>query len=151
MYTLYLSLGSNLGDRQQLLHDAIEMIGERVGTVEAVSNFVETEPWGFVSTKPFINAAIRVSTAYDAWKILAITQQIERELGRSHKSVDGVYHDRTIDIDLLLLHPVGTPKQMIIIDEERLVGRRIQKLTLPHPLMQQREFVMTPLREILVS
>ena len=132
--SLFLSLGSNLGDRDAVLRRAIALIGERVGTVERVSSFIETEPWGFRSEHPFLNAACMVRTMLSPFECLEQTQRIERELGRTSKSQDGIYHDRPIDIDLLLygdLH-ISTPT-----------------LTLPHPLMLQRDFVMVPLREIL--
>ncbi|MBP3712223.1 MAG: 2-amino-4-hydroxy-6-hydroxymethyldihydropteridine diphosphokinase [Bacteroidaceae bacterium] len=135
-YELYLSLGSNLGDREDMLHRAIALIEERVGTVQRVSTFIETEPWGFQSEHPFLNAAVMVRTTLSPIECLDRTQQIERELGRKKKSKGGVYHDRPIDIDLLLygdLH-LSTPR-----------------LTLPHPHMQERDFVMIPLREILPS
>ena len=131
---LYLSLGSNLGDRETLLRRAIQLIDKRVGSVERISSFVETEPWGFESEHPFLNAACLVRTVLSPMECLRATQQIERELGRSRKSVNGIYHDRPIDIDLLLYgnQTISTPE-----------------LTLPHPLMHERDFVMIPLREIL--
>ena len=131
---LYLSLGSNMGDREQMLHRAIALIGERIGTVQRVSSFIETEPWGFQSEHPFLNATCMVQTTLSPKQCLEATQQIERELGRTVKSKDGIYHDRTIDIDLLLYGDVklSTPT-----------------LTLPHPHMYERDFVMIPLREIM--
>ena len=134
--SLYLSLGSNLGDREDMLRRAITLIEERVGAVQRVSTFIETEPWGFQSKHPFLNAAVMVRTTLSPIECLDRTQQIERELGRKSKSRDGKYHDRPIDIDLLLYgdQTVSTPR-----------------LTIPHPLMQERDFVMIPLREILPS
>ncbi len=133
---LYLSLGSNLGDRAENLRRAIALIDERVGAVQRVSSFIETEPWGFQSEHPFLNAAVMVRTTLSPIECLDRTQQIERELGRRKKSKDGKYHDRPIDIDLLLYNDltISTPR-----------------LTIPHPLMQERDFVMIPLREILPS
>ena len=133
-YELYLSLGSNLGDRADMLYRAIALIGERIGTVQRVSSFIETEPWGFQSKHPFLNAACMVLTALSPQECLERTQQIERELGRKRKSRNGIYHDRPIDIDLLMYDDVklSTPT-----------------LTLPHPRMQERDFVMIPLREIM--
>ena len=131
---LFLSLGSNLGNREETLHRAIELIGERIGTVQRVSSFIETEPWGFQSEHPFLNAACKVLTTLTPRQCLRETQRIERELGRTSKSRHGIYHDRPIDIDLLLygdLH-LSTPT-----------------LTLPHPRMYERDFVMIPLREIM--
>lgn len=134
LFTLYLSLGSNLGDREQMLHRATQLIGERIGTVQRVSSFIETEPWGFQSEHPFLNAACKVLTTLTPQQCLKETQRIERELGRTQKSKDGVYHDRPIDIDLLLYGDLelSTPT-----------------LTLPHPRMYERDFVMIPLREIM--
>lgn len=131
---LYLSLGSNMGDRAENLHRAIALIGERIGTVQRVSSFIETEPWGFHSEHPFLNAACMVRTTLSPLRCLRETQKIERELGRTQKSKDGVYHDRSIDIDLLLYGDLklSTPK-----------------LTIPHPRMYERDFVMIPLREIM--
>ena len=133
---LYLSLGSNLGDRAENLNRAIALIGERVGEVQRVSSFIETEPWGFESKHPFLNAACLVLTTLSPEECLKATQQIERELGRKRKSRNGVYHDRPIDIDLLMYGDLAlsTPR-----------------LTLPHPRMKERDFVMIPLREILSS
>ncbi|MCH5168892.1 MAG: 2-amino-4-hydroxy-6-hydroxymethyldihydropteridine diphosphokinase [Prevotellaceae bacterium] len=131
---LFLSLGSNLGNREQMLHRAITLIGERIGTMQRVSSFIETEPWGFQSEHPFLNTACMVRTKLTPMQCLEATQQIECELGRKIKSKDGIYHDRPIDIDLLLygnLHLVSPA------------------LTLPHPRMMDRDFVMIPLREIL--
>lgn len=135
-HELYIALGSNLGDREQMLHRAIAQIDERIGTVQRVSSFIETEPWGFESEHPFLNAAVMVLTTLSPEQCLKETQQIERELGRTTKSKDGIYHDRPIDIDLLMYGDLKltTPT-----------------LTLPHPHMQERDFVMIPLREILPS
>ena len=132
--SLYLSLGSNLADRTDNLHRAIRLLGERVGTVQRVSSFIETEPWGFESEHPFLNAACLVLTTLSPMQCLEATQKIERELGRRRKSRGGVYHDRPIDIDLLMYDDLtmSTPR-----------------LTLPHPKMRERDFVMIPLREIL--
>ena len=132
--SLYLSLGSNLGDREDMLRRAIALIGERVGKVQRVSSFIETEPWGFQSEHPFLNAACLVLTTLSPLECLDATQQIERELGRRTKSSGGIYHDRPIDIDLLMY------------DDLQLSTPR---LTLPHPHMHERDFVMIPLREIL--
>lgn len=137
--TLFLSLGSNMGNRAALLDEAVRLIGERVGLVEAVSQYIETAPWGFVSPYPFLNACVRVITRLSPWQVLDVTQGVERELGRTRKSTDGQYHDRPIDIDLLMMR--DDEGNEIVIDCERL--------TLPHPLMRMRDFVMVPLAEVL--
>lgn len=134
LHTVYLSLGSNLGDRHAIMRRAIAMINEEVGRVDRESSPLETEPWGFESVNMFLNMCVRIKSVLSPEQILTITQDIERKLGRKAKSVDGEYHDRPIDIDILMyddLH-ITTPT-----------------LTLPHPLMHERDFVMIPLREIL--
>ena len=132
MTELYLSLGSNLGDRHTLLLNAIEALVQRVGVLVRCSSFIETEPWGFESDHPFLNAVALYRTALSPREVLTETQTIERELGRQQKSKDG-YADRPIDIDILLY---GDEQ----IDEP--------DLKIPHPLMTERPFVMKPLREI---
>ena len=133
MSTLYLSLGTNLGDRHKNLSCALELIGREVGTVVSASDPMETDPWGFESTNRFLNMAAKVQTDLQPLEVLHATQEIERKLGRSHKTVDGQYHDRLIDIDILLY--------------DNLVMNTPQ-LTIPHPLMYERDFVMKPLLQI---
>ena len=133
-HTAYLSLGTNLGDKESNLLSAISEIERRIGPVRAQSAFLATEPWGFDSQNTFLNAAIRIETKFSPLELLDETQQIERDLGRKHKSVNGQYHDRIIDIDILLyddLH-ISTPR-----------------LTIPHPHMHERDFVIIPLKEII--
>lgn len=134
MHTVYLSLGSNLGDRKATMRRAIGLLNKRAGSVDRQSSFIETEPWGFESTNKFLNMCVRLLTTLSPEKLLLATKQIERELGRTQKSVNGQYHDRPIDIDILMYDDVH-------LDSD--------DLTLPHPHMQEREFVMKPLREIL--
>ena len=132
--TVYLGLGTNLGeDKVANLHQAVNMLHEQAGHVLACSTFIESEPWGFQSTNTFLNAVIAIETTYTPHQLLAITQSIERAMGRTHKSTNGNYTDRTIDIDILLYDD-------IIIDTP--------ELTIPHPLILQREFVYRPLLEI---
>lgn len=130
----YLSLGSNLGDRHATMQSAILLLGKQAGTVDRVSSAIETEPWGFKSANKFLNMCVRITTTLSPEQLLATTKDIELQLGRTTKSVNGQYHDRPIDIDILTyddLH-INTPS-----------------LTLPHPHMHERDFVMIPLREIL--
>lgn len=133
MSTLYLSLGTNLGDRQQNLKSALELIGREVGTVVSASDIIETEPWGFDSPNPFLNMVVKVETDLKPLEVLDVTQEIERQLGRATKSVNGEYHDRLIDIDILLYDD-------LVMDTP--------ELTIPHPLMYERKFVMEPLAQI---
>lgn len=130
----YLSLGSNLGNREENLRKAISMIDERAGHIIATSSFIETKPWGFVSDNAFLNACVKIDTVLPPQQLLATTQEIEKALGRTHKSVDGQYCDRIIDIDILLYG------DMKVNDDN---------LKIPHPYMYERGFVMTPLKEIL--
>ena len=133
MAKVYISLGTNLGDKEQNLRTAVQKIEEQVGKVISLSAFYITAPWGFDSEHSFLNAAACVETELSPLEVLQKTQEIERELGRTHKSVGGVYSDRLIDIDLLLYDD-------LILDTPTL--------KLPHPLMQERRFVMEPLAEI---
>ncbi|MBQ6653033.1 MAG: 2-amino-4-hydroxy-6-hydroxymethyldihydropteridine diphosphokinase [Prevotella sp.] len=161
-HTVYLSLGTNLGRRRQNLNRAIRLIGRQVGEVTRKSDFLETEPWGFDSENPFLNACVCVQTTLTPRQLLEVTQQIERQMGRvktvepsptekrlrgrkhssgwrgseSTEGVSRVYHDRVIDIDILLYDDLR-------VDEP--------DLQIPHPLMRQREFVMQPLRQISCS
>lgn len=133
-HTLYLGLGSNLGDKQQNIAMAVEKIEELIGHVECQSALHITEPWGFQSDNMFVNAAVKCVTILSPHEVLEKTKDIERQMGRTTKSVDGTYKDRIIDIDILLYD------DMEINDPD---------LVVPHPLMHQRDFVMKPLNEII--
>ncbi|MCQ2243114.1 MAG: 2-amino-4-hydroxy-6-hydroxymethyldihydropteridine diphosphokinase [Bacteroidaceae bacterium] len=134
MHKLFLSLGTNLGNKEQNLLDAIEKINKSVGTVMRQSTFISTDPVDFVSENTFLNAAVLVHTNLSPEECLNITQKIERDMGRTRKSVDGKHFDRIIDIDILLY------------DDLQISSPR---LTIPHPKMYERDFVMIPLKEIL--
>lgn len=106
----------------------------RIGAIKAQSAFLQTAPWGFESKNSFLNAAVRVETDLSPFAVLRTTQDIECHMGRTHKSVGGIYHDRIIDIDILLyddLH-LSTPE-----------------LTIPHPHINERDFVLIPLSQII--
>ena len=126
-------MGSNIGNRKRMIRDAVVDIGLRVGEVKRLSSFYETKPWGFESPNDFINAAVCVETELAPRQLLEATQQIEKDLGRVEKTQDGAYHDRVIDIDILLYDDLR-------VDEP--------DLKIPHPLMEERDFVMKPLGEI---
>lgn len=136
-HVVYLGLGSNLGDKERNIHEAVKQIGELIGTVECLSALLVTEPWGFESANQFVNAVCRCRTTCSPREVLRLTQQIERAMGRRKRrkvtSAHRTYHDRIIDIDILLYDD-------LTVDEPGL--------KIPHPLMQQRDFVMVPLREI---
>ena len=136
-HKLYLGLGSNLGNREENIRRALALIDERVGSVYRVSSLIETDPVGFSSNHKFINLVCLVHTMMSPMSCLRETQKIEQELGRTQKSTctDGIllHFDRPIDIDLLTYDDItmDTPE-----------------LTLPHPRMKDRDFVMRPLEEI---
>ena len=136
-HTVYLGLGSNLGDAEENIRIACRMVAERIGDVRQQSDIYRTEPWGFQSDNTFANAVICVVTTMKPQDLLAATQQIERSMGRtektSHRNGKAYYQDRIIDIDILLYDD-------LTIDEP--------DLKIPHPLMRQRDFVMTPLRQL---
>ena len=133
MYQVYLSLGTNLGNRKRNIREAIDKIGEQIGVVKRQSALYETKPWGYSSPNDFINACVLVLTPMAPRQVLEATQRIKREIGRTLKSVDGEYHDRIIDIDILMIDD-------LVIDEP--------DFHVPHPLMEERDFVMKPLKEI---
>lgn len=136
MHHLFLSLGTNLGNKRENLVRAIEEIQKSVGAVLRQSAFICTAPVDFISENDFLNAVILVETSLTPMECLRATQRIEREMGRTRKSVNGIHFDRIIDIDLLMYDDVTINSQ---------------ELTLPHPKMHERDFVMIPLREIMVS
>ena len=133
-HTVYLGLGSNLGDKQRNIRVAVEKIGELIGHVESQSALHITAPWGFESDNMFVNAAVKCVTTLSPREVLNNTKAIEQQMGRTTKSVDGAFHDRVIDIDILIYDDIH-------INEPDLV--------IPHPLMHQRDFVMKPLKEII--
>jgi 2-amino-4-hydroxy-6-hydroxymethyldihydropteridine diphosphokinase len=132
-HNAYLGLGSNLGDRGGNLETAIGYIEERIGEIAATSAFYVTDPVGFDSDNRFLNAACLVRTKLSPADILQTTRTIEKEMGRRTKSQNDVYSDRIIDIDILLY------------DNEILES---PGLTLPHPRLHERAFVLYPLAEI---
>lgn len=134
----YLSLGSNLGEREQTIRHAIQLIEQQIGQVPCCSSFYYSAPWGFDSTHAFCNVCCLLETEMSPEDVLHATQAIERALGRTHKSTDGSYTDRTIDIDLIQAFTEQGSEWTVHTDE----------LVLPHPLWQQRDFVRLPLQEI---
>jgi len=146
LHQVYLGLGSNLGNKEENLRKAISLINEQIGTVMRQSALFYSEPWGYESENQFVNAVILVETPLSPHQVLKANQHIEHLLGKteahatdrnltSHPSplTSCIYHDRPIDIDILLFDDLQ-------IDEP--------DLKVPHPLMQERPFVMIPLNEI---
>lgn len=143
---VYFSLGSNIGDREANIRTALAMMDEAFSVrYSALSSIIETEAWGFRSS-PFLNCAVLYELDFDsenienqALELLDKLKAIEEAMGRSENiehDAEGrrIYHSRIIDIDILL---IGSEK----ISHPRL--------SVPHPLMYEREFVMLPLGEIL--
>ena len=133
MTTVYLGLGTNIGNRNENLTRAIEALSLALGPYKTLSTFIETTPWGFESENGFLNCTVAYKTELTPLELLDITEGIERKLGRTTKSTGGAYHDRIIDIDILLFgnETVAT-----------------ERLTIPHPLMHLRDFVLEPLAQI---
>lgn len=137
-FLYYLGLGTNLGDKDENLRTAVRLLERRVGERAALSSFYATEPWGFTSEHNFLNAVVSLRTALSPQEVLLRTQEIEHAMGRKHKSVNGAYADRVIDLDLLLC----------LTADGGLLRMDTPALILPHPLMHLRDFVMKPLAEI---
>lgn len=140
---IYFGIGTNLGDREANLRTALQLLHERVGKCIACSSIYRSAPQGFASENEFANVVVVCRTDHSPEEVLLITQQIEREMGRTEKSVNGVYHDRVIDIDLLQAG-IGSRESGI----QTQVECNTNTLTLPHPRMHERDFVMIPLREV---
>ena len=130
--TAYISLGSNLGHREASLHRALELLRERAGNVVATSSFHETEPVGYTAQPRFLNAVAAIETQLPPEKLMATLLAIERELGRD-RAATVPKGPRTIDLDLLLY-------------DDRIIDS--PGLTVPHPAMHERRFVLEPLAEI---
>ena len=130
---IYIGLGSNQGNREQLIEKAIELLSVALGAPIQQSTIIETEPWGFESDLQFLNMVACFNCNLQPLELLDLTEKTEKELGRTTKSSGGIYKDRPIDIDILLY------------------GNRViesKRLTIPHPRLHERLFVLEPLKEI---
>jgi len=142
----YLSLGSNLGDRESTLRSALQLIEQQIGSVLRCSSFYYSKPWGFTSANDFCNLCCALETDKKPLDVLRLTQTIERSLGRTkktqinkHQSPITNYSDRPIDIDLIRVF--DNDKKELFMDSP--------ELTLPHRFWQERDFVKVPLAEIM--
>ena len=164
-----MGLGSNLGDREQQLRQAVRLVDERVGRVVRQSSFIQTEPWGFQSEHLFLNAAICCLTDKTPREVLQLTQQIERDLGKTkahathrpssipphpssilHHPSSILHHPSSIlHLPSSLLHHDRPIDIDILLYDDWKVDE--PDLKIPHPLMHQRDFVMIPLKEILTE
>ncbi len=137
MKDLVIGLGSNLGDRRENLNEAIRRMASFFGEPLKVSAFIETEPWGFKTGNWFLNGAavfsVELVELVELVEVLKKLQGIEREMGRVRKVEMAGYADRIIDLDILFYG------DMVFSSPE---------LTIPHPHLHEREFVLRPLVEI---
>ncbi len=132
-HKIYLSLGSNLGNKAQNLQLAKNEIELQIGKIVNAGGIYETEPWGFENEHWFLNTVIEIETDYNALEVLKICLQIEKSMGRIRDALLSGYTARIIDIDLLFFD-----NEIINLDE----------LTIPHPHIQSRNFVLYPLADI---
>ena len=135
---IILSIGTNIGDRERNIENAVKALGE-IGKVTAISPIYTSEPWGFESKNGFYNIALILESELSPLDLLRETQRIEKELGRTAKTTTE-YTDRVIDIDI-----IDYNNQIIKISQQSTVN---SLLTLPHPLMHLRNFVLYPLADI---
>lgn len=133
MSVAYLGVGTNLGDKEDNLRLALENIEEQIGKIISCSVPYASEAWGFESKNSFLNIVVSVETPLTPLNLLDATQKIEKLMGRKTKSVNGVYSDRIIDIDILLYDNIE-------MNTDRLI--------LPHPGLKDRLFFRIPLKEI---
>ena len=131
MELIYLSLGSNLGHREQHLAEALKQIQSRIGRPEKVSRNFESEPWGYSSAYRFCNCCLSLRTSVAPLPLMDLLLEIELALGRNREGPG--YSDRVIDID------------MLFYGDRRMDHPR---LSLPHPSIEDRKFVLAPLAEI---
>jgi deoxyguanosine kinase len=131
--TVFLSLGSNLGDRLQNLREAIGQIQKTSLTAVRISGFYESDPWGNLDLAGFLNCVLEVKVYLSPQELLGFIQNIEKIIGRTVKSKNGEYSNRVIDIDILTFN-----KKTI----------NSMELTIPHPFINERKFVLLPLADL---
>ena len=131
MNTVFLSVGTNLGQREENLKRAVKMIDAEAGFVKSLSSVYETEPWKMATNDLFLNMAIEIETELNPHILLKKTLEIEDKMGRCREGTG--YSSRIIDIDILFFND-------LIINDKNLV--------VPHPLIVRRRFVLEPLAEI---
>ncbi len=132
MAIVFIGMGSNEGDRMQLMQEAFKGLKKNLGILLKSSSLYETAAWGFESTHPFLNAVIKFETEHQPQEVLNILHYLESKGGRKRQEAEG-YTDRPIDLDLLYYDD-------LLLDNERL--------QIPHPRIALRNFVLFPLAEI---
>lgn len=130
----HLNIGSNLGNKQANLERAVGLIAQRLSCTPAVSRYIETEAWGFESDNTFLNVAVMLESEMCPQEMLSALQSVEKAISTdSHRNEDGSYRNRTIDIDIIAIDEM-------VIDTPAL--------TVPHPRMHLRDFVLKPMCEL---
>lgn len=132
MAQAYIGMGSNLGKREDYLHRAATLLGKRAGQLVAVSSYYQTPAWGMDDAPDFLNAVLLLNTQLEPHELLRIMLDLEQELGRVRSNAVG-YENRSIDLDLLFY-------DSLVIEQEGL--------SLPHPAIAKRRFVLVPLVEL---
>lgn len=130
MNTVYIQLGSNIGERESFITKSMHKVEDDIGKIITASSIFETTAWGNENQNNFLNSVIEIKTPFDAFTILQKSQEIENNLGRKRSDKWG---ERTIDIDILFYN-------------NKIINTK--ELTVPHPLIQKRKFVLVPLSEI---
>lgn len=133
MNTVFLGLGSNLGNKEDNILKAYDLISSEIGSIQCKSSFYYSEAVGFKSHNGFVNSVIQVKTIFKPFPLLNQLKKIEIDIGRKKKSIDQVYNDRIIDIDILFFNDAILKKE---------------NLQIPHPYVNERLFVLVPLKEI---
>jgi len=131
MNDVYLILGSNLGEKENIIEKAKNLVSQRAGIIKASSSIYETEPWGTIEPLSYLNAVINIETELDPFGLLEVLLKIEKELGRKRTGIRN--QPRTIDIDILFFN-------------EEVINHK--DLVIPHERLQYRNFVLIPLAEI---
>ena len=132
--SVYLGLGTNLGNKKENIELALKKIEKQIGDIISLSAFYVSQPLGFESDNLFLNCVVKVNTYLSPHDLLSTSQSIEKEMGRLKKSDSNGYTDRVIDIDILFYD------NTIINDTPKLI--------IPHPSIPQRMFVLNPMAEI---
>ena len=132
--SVFLGIGTNLGDKKKNIELAFDKIEGQIGNITSISALYLSKPQGFDSENLFVNCAIHIQTPLKPTEVLSETQSIEKDMGRKDKSEDIGYADRIIDIDILFYN--------------NLIINNSSTLIIPHPHIQERDFVLKPLSEI---
>ncbi len=132
MSVAYLCLGGNIGDREASIHQALEKINRQAGKIISRSGIFETAAWGVTNQQAYLNVCVGIETELSSDKLIKVLLEIEKELGRE-RNLYHTYEPRTIDIDILFY-------------ENEIIHR--DDLTVPHPRLHLRKFVLIPLSEI---